>query len=180
MSANAAAVDDAAAAAAAAGCLGALQRSLQGSLAAGVNGGVPAICRAFFPEEESRKRAMSDQSSQTPELDGDEDETGDDARDGVDVSASPKPPVDPRAISSEDRAGLLAALEDFLSACARAVEVHATATRSASAGKLRDGDGASTIEQMQGMFVRCLAEIRRDITVISDREKDVDDAGEEE
>ena len=180
VSANAAAVDDAAAAAAAAGCLGALQRSLQGSLAAGVNGGVPAICRAFFPEEESRKRAMSDQSSQTPELDGDEDETGDDARDGVDVSASPKPPVDPRAISSEDRAGLLAALEDFLSACARAVEVHATATRSASAGKRRDGDGASTIEQMQGMFVRCLAEIRRDITVISDREKDVDDAGEEE
>jgi hypothetical protein len=160
-------------AAAVAGCLGALQRSLQGSLAAGVNGGVPAICRAFFPEEESRKRAMSDQSSQTPEID-EEDEESDDTKQEEAVTGSPKPPVDPRAMTSEDRSGLLAALEDFLSACARAVEVHGTATRMAATGKPRGESGASTIEQMQGMFVRCLAEIRRDITVISDREKDVD------
>ena len=173
VSANAAAVDDAASAAAVAGCLGALQRSLQGSLAAGVNGGVPAICRAFFPEEESRKRAMSDQSSQTPEID-EEDEESDDTKQEEAVTGSPKPPVDPRAMTSEDRSGLLAALEDFLSACARAVEVHGTATRMAATGKPRGESGASTIEQMQGMFVRCLAEIRRDITVISDREKDVD------
>lgn len=173
VSANAAAVDDAASAAAVAGCLGALQRSLQGSLAAGVNGGVPAICRAFFPEEESRKRAMSDQSSQTPEID-EEDEESDNTKQEEAVTGSPKPQVDPRAMTSEDRSGLLAALEDFLSACARAVEVHGTATRMAAAGKPRGESGASTIEQMQGMFVRCLAEIRRDITVISDREKDVD------
>ena len=103
-----------------------------------------------------------------------------DARDGVDVSASPKPPVDPRAISSEDRAGLLAALEDFLSACARAVEVHATATRSASAGKRRDGDGASTIEQMQGMFVRCAAEVRRDVATAVARAEEWHAAGDGE
>jgi hypothetical protein len=42
--------DVAATAAAAAGSLGALQRSLQGSLAAGVNGGIPTMCAAFFPE----------------------------------------------------------------------------------------------------------------------------------
>ena len=42
-------LDDLAAANAAAGALGALQRSLRGSLSAGVNGGVPTICRAFFP-----------------------------------------------------------------------------------------------------------------------------------
>ena len=173
VSANAAAVDDAASAAAVAGCLGALQRSLQGSLAAGVNGGVPAICRAFSPEEESRKRAMSDQSSQTPEID-EEDEESDNTKQEEAVTGSPKPPVDPRAMTSEDRSSLLAALEDFLSACARAVEVHGTATRMAATGKPRGESGASTIEQMQGMFVRCLAEIRRDITVISDREKDVD------
>ena len=69
-----------------------------------------------FPEEESRKRAMSDQSSQTPEID-EEDEESDDAKQEDAVTGSPKPPVDPRAMTSEDGSGLLGRLKIF---CRRA------------------------------------------------------------
>ena len=131
-------VDDMAAAAAAVGCLGALQRSLQGSLAAGVNGGIPTICRAFFPKEE-------------------EEETRPDYYSTTSFAASAS--SSSLEASAEDLALLLSALESFQQSCERAVEVHGVAARAAAA----TAAGSSAIDQMQGMFVRCLSEVKREI-----------------
>jgi hypothetical protein len=149
-----AAADDAAAAAAAAGSLSALQRSLQGSLSAGVNGGVPTICEAFFPPDPKQVTWQDDGS-------GDD---GEETRESPPRQVS-SPPASPftlkLAMSDEEREGLLEALEHFSSTCSRAVEVHGGAVRATAA------EGRSSMEQMQGMFVRCLSEIKREIAAIS-------------
>ena len=144
------ALDDGAAARAAESALGALQRSLQGSLAAGVNGGVPTVAEAFFPADAEEAPAMAE----------------------------------------EHRLALLDALERFVGACGYAVETHGRAAREAAAvanaavreakaatRKGRDAKAAAqsaaaaataasaSMERMQGMFVRCAAEVRRDVAL---------------
>jgi hypothetical protein len=144
------AADDGAAARAAESALGALRRSLQGSLAAGVNGGVPTIVEAFFPAD----------AADAPET------------------------------AEEHRLALVDALERFVGTCARAVETHGRAAREAAAkanaaareAKAANKKGgrdakaaaetaaaaaaaAASVERMQGMFVRCAAEVRRDLAM---------------
>ena len=159
------ATDDGAAARAAETALGALQRSLQGSLAAGVNGGVPTVCEAFFPADAEEAPAMAE----------------------------------------AHRIALIDALGKFVGACARAVETHGRAAREAAAeanAAAREAKAASkrgipreakaaaesaaaaaaataaSMERMQGMFVRCAAEVRRDVALAVARAEERHGAGD--
>ena len=157
------ALDDAAKTRAAESALGALQRSLQGSLAAGVNGGVPTIVEAFFPVH----------ASEAPEM------------------------------SQENRDKLVDSLEAFVATCTRAVETHGRAARDAAAkanvaareakaAKKRGREAvlkesaaaaaaaAASMERMQGMFVRCAAEVRRDVATAVARAEEWHAAGDGE
>ena len=163
-----AALDDLAAANAAAGALGALQRSLQGSLSAGVNGGVPTICRAFFPEcYDDGERGDAAEEGEGRDRQGDGDSVSG-AHSG-DASRGRR-----FEMTDADRAALEEALDAFQGTCARAVEVHGRAARRAAnegtggAGRPGgNGAAASSMEQMQGMFVRCVNDVRREIARIT-------------
>jgi hypothetical protein len=156
-------LDDVAKRNAAESALGALQRSLQGSLAAGVNGGVPTIVEAFFP---------------------------------VNVAEAPE-------MSQENRDKLVDSLEAFVATCVFAVETHGRAARDAAAkanvaarelkaaGKrgreavLKESAAAAaaaaaSMERMQGMFVRCAAEVRRDVATAVARAEEWHAAGDGE
>ena len=156
-------LDDAAKRNAAESALGALQRSLQGSLAAGVNGGVPTIVEAFFP---------------------------------INVAEAPE-------VSQENRDKLVDSLEAFVATCVFAVETHGRAARDAAAkanvaarelkaaGKrgreavLKESAAAAaaaaaSMERMQGMFVRCAAEVRRDVATAVARAEEWHAAGDGE
>jgi len=173
-----AALDDLAAANAAAGALGALQRSLQGSLSAGVNGGVPTICRAFFPEcyddgddfgDAAEEGAGRDRAGRLTQGDGDDEVQTDLNFHSGDASLTRR-----FEMTDADRAALEEALDAFQGTCARAVEVHGRAARRAAnegtggAGRPGgNGAAASSMEQMQGMFVRCVNDVRREIARIT-------------
>ena len=93
-------------------------------------------------------------------------------------------------MAEEHRLALLDALERFVGACGYAVETHGRAAREAAAvanaavreakaatRKGRDAKAAAqsaaaaataasaSMERMQGMFVRCAAEVRRDVAL---------------
>ena len=77
-------------------------------------------------------------------------------------------------MTDADRAALEEALDAFQGTCARAVEVHGRAARRAAnegtggAGRPGgNGAAASSMEQMQGMFVRCVNDVRREIARIT-------------
>ena len=166
-----AALDDAANATAAAGALGALRRSLQGSLAAEVNGGVPAVCEAFFPRPDRARDPPHGIDVDVAEVGGSDPgapgtEISEEHARGSDAPGSPPASNEPEprdatspAASAEDRVALEDALESFLETCARAVETHGNAARDAAAA----GGSATAVEQTQAMFARRLAEIRRDV-----------------
>jgi hypothetical protein len=133
--------DDGAAAAACAGALGALQRSLQGSLAAGVNGGVPAIGEAFFPEDKREE----------PHVTQDDRVALIDALEAFVLTCAV-------AVETHGRAAREAAALANAELRDARTQGDRKAARSSPLAL-----AAVSIEKTQGMFVRCAAEVRVEV-----------------
>ena len=159
------AADDGVAARAAESALGALRRSLQGSLAAGVNGGVPTIVEAFFPADAA-----------------DAPETAEEHRLALVDALERFVGTCARAVETHGRAAREAAAK--ANAAAREAKSankkggrDAKAAAETAAAAAAD---AASVERMQGMFVRCAAEVRRDLAMAVARAEARRDAGDGE
>ena len=129
---------------------------------------MPTICRAFFPEcYDDGERGDAAEEGEGRDRQGDGDSVSG-AHSG-DASRGRR-----FEMTDADRAALEEALDAFQGTCARAVEVHGRAARRAAnegtggAGRPGgNGAAASSMEQMQGMFVRCVNDVRREIARIT-------------
>ena len=140
--ASSAAADDTASVSAAAAALGSLQRSLQGSLAAGVNGGVPAIGEAFFPDNVDEEPSISEHDRSS-------------LIDALDAFVS----TCVRAVETHGRAAREAAAVANL-------EIRNAKGRGKDSKAVRNQPSvahAQSMERTQGMFVRCAGEVRREV-----------------